>query len=203
MIDTTEQIYERAISILKQGGIVAAPTDTVYGLLANATNDLAVKKLYKIKNRSFSKPFVLLVNSIEMAKHLADFSKEAADIAKHFWEFKKKALTVILPVKNASRLITAERSTIAIRIPNHKLSLELIRGLSSPIVATSANLSGKNTSDSFEMVKNDFKDKIPLIIDGGKCKNVASTIVNLSKKPFSIVRQGGITKEELTPFFDY
>ncbi|MDR0942552.1 MAG: threonylcarbamoyl-AMP synthase [Holosporales bacterium] len=188
-----------AVDILKNGGIIISPTDTVYGLLADATNDLAIKKLYELKQRPLTKPFLFLVSSIEMAKEIACFSDETERIANRFWNIEKKPLTIILKAKKVSRLSEArQETTIAIRLPNHKLLLDLINGLGNPIAAPSANISGMEPCRSYEAAVNTFGDKVPLIINGGTRGSIASTIVNLSIKPYKVAREGSVTKKELS-----
>lgn len=187
-----------AIKLLKSGEIIAAPTDTVYGLLADATNESAIQKIYTAKKRPLTKPLILLVSNIEMAKTLAEFHPNAEKIARRFWIDKKKPLTIILKAKNISKLITAGGNTVAIRVPNNEFCMNLINAIEKPIVAPSANVSGNNTAVSYDMVKNDFKDSLPLIIDGGVCKNLPSTIVDLSSGILKILRIGAISKDELT-----
>ena len=186
-----------AAKLLKCGEIIAAPTDTVYGLLADATNESAIQKIYIAKKRPITKPLIVLVSSIEMAKEFALFDSKSEKIATRFWIDEKKPLTIILKAKNVSKLITAGGDTVALRLPKNDFCLELINGLGKAIVAPSANISGNNTATSYDMVKNDFRDSLPLIIDGGICENLPSTIIDLSSGNLNVIRVGAVSNEEL------
>lgn len=173
-------LIEKAIELLKKGEVIAAPTDTVYGLLADATNDVAVKKVFGLKKRPLTKPLIVLVDSIEMANEIATFSEDSEQFAKKVWLIEKRPVTLIFKAKNISKLITGGGNTVAIRLPNKQFCLDLIKGIKKPIVAPSANISNHPTAISAEMVKNDFGDKIPLIIDKGICQTSPSTIIDLT-----------------------
>ncbi|MDR2667236.1 MAG: threonylcarbamoyl-AMP synthase [Holosporales bacterium] len=191
-------ILKTAVALLKSGEVIAAPTDTVYGLIADATNSSAVAKIYNLKQRPITKPLVILVSNVAMARKFADFSEEHEKMLKDFWTIKRLPLTVVLKAKKNSKLATAGGNTVALRVPNHKLSCELIRYLGGPIVASSANISGIAPATTYKMVKDDFGGKIPLIIDGGTCKNTSpSTILDLSKKKPTILREGSASLSNL------
>jgi L-threonylcarbamoyladenylate synthase len=199
-----DDILKTAIALLKSGAIIVAPTDTVYGLLADATNDSAILKIYALKQRPITKPLIVLISSIAMAGELATFSKEDEKILKYFWMEKKLPLTVVLKVKNISKLVTAGNDTVALRVPNHELSLKLIKHLGKPIVAPSANISGMEPTTDYETVKNNFNGKIPLIINGKSCKNAKpSTILDLSKKEPTVIREGTVSFDEINKFIKH
>ncbi len=197
MSDISRNDFELALEVIKDGNIVAAPTDTVYGLLADATNESAIKKVFKLKKRPPTKPLIVLVSSLKMAKTVADFSSKVENELSFFWLEKKYPITVILKAKdNVSKLITSGGNSIALRLPNHQFCINLINSLGKPIVASSANISGHNTSTSYEEVKKDFGNAIP-IIKLGKCNKQVSTIIELNKYSITIIREGSITKSEL------
>ncbi len=195
---------KKAAKLLSQGKIVAAPTETVYGLFADATNDLAIQEIYRVKGRPSCNPLIVHVSDVEMAKEIAEFSPEAERIANHFWEENVGPLTIVLKNKVGTRispLITAGLSTVAIRCPNHKMALNLINEFGGPLAAPSANTSNSVSPTSAKMVKNDLGDKIPMILDGGKCKvGLESTILDLTQSPYVILRPGGVSKEEIEEF---
>ena len=175
---------EDAIELLRNGEVIASRTDTVYGLLADATNDNAVRKSFILKQRPFSKSLIVLVNSIEMAKEIANMTQKQEEIAKELWIEKRRTVTLIFKLKLPSfisRFVFGEKDTIAIRLPRDKFCLDLINGLDHPIIAPSANISDHPTAITAQMVKEDFGDKIPLIIDEGNCTALPSEIIDLTQ----------------------
>ena len=198
-------LLSQAVGYLRQGDIVAAPTDTVYGLFGDATNDNAIKKIYKVKGRPSYNPLIVHVNSIEMAKTIADFNNEAENIANYFWNSVKKPLTIVLKLinNNISKYVTAGLSTVALRCPHNKIAIDLISEFNGPLAAPSANTSNKISPTSYSMVKNDIGNKIPLILDGGECNvGIESTIIDLTKKPYVILRPGGVSNEDIEEFLN-
>ena len=175
---------EEAVALLKQGKVIAARTDTVYGLLADATIETAVQKVYELKKRPQNKALIVLVDSLEMADNIAEFTDEAKQYAHQVWVKEKKPVTLVLKAKNISRVVTGGGDTVALRMPHNEFCLNLIGQLGHPIVAPSANISGHPTAISAEMVKADFEAQLPLILDSGTCSNAPSTIINLlNNKP--------------------
>lgn len=170
----------QAVDLLLRGEVVAARTDTVYGLLADATNDAVVRKVFELKKRPLSKALILLVDSIDMAKQFGLFSPEAERLAAQFWLTEKSAVTLVVPAGNVSNLVTGGLETVAIRLPNDEFCLSLINKLGRPVVAPSANVSGQPTAVSYDMVRDYFGDSIPLIIDGGICSASPSRILDLT-----------------------
>lgn len=170
----------QAVDLLLSGEVVSARTDTVYGLLADATNDAAVRKVFELKKRPLSKALILLVDSIDMAKQFGLFSPEAERLAEQFWITEKSAVTLVVPAGNVSNLVTGGLETVAIRLPNDEFCLSLINKLGRPVVAPSANVSGQPTAVSYDMVRDYFGDSIPLIIDGGICSASPSRILDLT-----------------------
>ena len=198
-----DKLLIQAVEYLKQGEIISAPTDTVYGLFGDATNDEAIKKIYEVKGRPSYNPLIVHVNGIEMAKNIADFNKEAEHIANYFWNVVRKPLTIVLKLvnNNISKYVTAGLSTVALRCPYHKIAIDLISTFNGPLAAPSANTSNKISPTSYSMVKNDIGSKIPMILDGGECNiGIESTIINLTKKPYVILRPGGVSNEDIENF---
>lgn len=181
---------DKAVSILKDGGVIAFPTDTVYGIGANVFHEEAVKKIYKIKERPRDKPIAVLVSSIDEVKNIAtDIPQIFYDLASRHWP---GALTMILRSRQiVSSAVIAGLSTVGVRMPNDQITLSLIRKLGNPIAATSANLSGKTPATSAEQVRQFLKGRVDFIIDGGDAElGVASTVVDLSTSPPAVLRQG-------------
>ena len=192
-----EKQIKVAIAILKKGGIVAFPTDTVYGLGADPLNEQAVDKIYKVKRRPHNLPFPLLL------AEKSDLLKVASVVPEIAWQLAERflpgGLTLVLR-KNpwVPVTVTAGGDTVAVRIPDHPVPLALIRGLGSPIVGTSANLSGKPSPVTAEEVREQLGDEVDLIIDGGRCPGgTESTVLDVSGKVPALIREGAIPRAEI------
>ena len=175
---------EEAVKLLQNGEIIASRTDTVYGLLADATSDSAVRKAFILKQRPFSKSLIVLVNSIEMAKDIADMTQQQEEIAKEMWIENRRTVTLIFKLRLPSfisKFVFGNKDTIAIRLPRDRFCLDLINTLGNPIIAPSANISDHPTAISAQMVREDFGDKLPLIIDEGICTASPSEIIDLTQ----------------------
>jgi len=192
-----QQQVERGVSILKQGGIVAYPTDTVYGLGASANLQSAVERVYQVKERPRNMALPLLLANISQISEIAEPVPPVAWLLAR--NFLPGALTIVLPKSKAvPDFIAAGGMTIAIRIPAHPVPVALIEGLGVPIVGTSANLSGKPSTLTADEVHSQFGDRIDLIIDGGRCSGgKESTIVDVTGETPVVLREGAISKEEL------
>lgn len=196
-----DDLIDEAVEILKTNGLVAFPTETVYGLGAAGLNKEAVEKIFIAKNRPQDNPLILHVCSIEMAEEIAEnISPDAKKLMDSFWP---GPLTIIFKRKpNVPDVITAGLDTVAIRMPDNKIALKLIEKLGMPIAAPSANTSGKPSPTCAEDVYEDMYGKIPLIIDGGDAKvGLESTVVDLSNDIAMILRPGAITIEDLRKYF--
>lgn len=195
-LDIQQQI-KRGISILKQGGIVAFPTDTVYGLGACMSLSEAVERVYEVKERSRDMPLPLLLADISEINKVAESVPPIAWTLIHrFWP---GGLTIVLPKSNfVPAIVTAGGNTVGIRIPAHPIPIALIKGLGAPIVGTSANLSGKPSPLTADEVHAQLGNRIDMIIDGGRCPGgTESTIVDVTGKTPVILREGAISREEL------
>ena len=189
---------QKAAHLIEQGKIVAFPTETVYGLAADAYNDKVVKSLFKLKNRCCNQPFLIHVKNINQAKELAIFDEKAEILAKHFWP---GALTLILKKQKKTPLcdlITADTHTVGIRIPDHPMTLLLLEKLQNPITSTSANISGDIHPLRPKMISDKIKQKTSLILDGGTCPlGKPSTILDLTSEEPILLREGSITPVEI------
>lgn len=193
---TTEQLAEAA-EILKNGGLVAMPTETVYGLGANALDESAVKKIYKAKGRESDNPLIVHISDIEQWQSLVkNIPDNALKLAEHFWP---GALTIILEKKPVVPFVTSGGlDTVAVRMPSDKTAREFIRLCGVPVAAPSANISGAPSPTSFSSVLADMDGKIDGIIDGGNCKwGVESTVVSLVGDKPVLLRPGAVTLEML------
>ncbi len=187
--------YKLAVEYLNNDEVIALPTETVMGLAIKATSISAYDKLVQVKNRPENKAFPFIVYCKEEANKYAyidDLTSKIMDA------FMPGPLTIILKKKDSvSDYITNYKETIAIRIPDDKVLLNIVRELNSPILLTSANKSGEKASINSDEVYEVFKDEIPLIIKG-KCEyNIASTIIEINNKQVNIIREGIIKKEEI------
>ncbi|MFC2041631.1 L-threonylcarbamoyladenylate synthase [Chloroflexota bacterium] len=196
MLDIQQQI-EQGVSILKQGGIVAYPTDTVYGLGASAGIPEAIEGVYKVKERPLNMPLPLLLADVSQITRVAEPATPIAWLLIN--SFLPGALTLVLPKSSSvPDTITAGGRTVAVRIPCHPVPIALIEGLGSPIVGTSANLSGKPSPLTAEEVYSQLGDKVDLVIDGGRCPGgKESTVVDVTGETPLVLREGAISNEEL------
>lgn len=188
-------MLSRYVEILKNGGIVAFPTETVYGLGASAWNPEAIRKIYETKGRPSDNPLIVHVSSIEMVKDFAQvIPSEAEILMEAFWP---GPLTLIFKKKpEVLDVITAGLDTVAIRMPNHPVALSLIAE-AGPLVAPSANTSGKPSPTKAIHVLDDFGPDFP-VIDGGSCEvGIESTVMDVSEKPFHIYRPGKVDKSSI------
>jgi L-threonylcarbamoyladenylate synthase len=196
MSDMEKQI-KQAVNILKNGGVVAYPTDTVYGLGACMTDIKAVDRIFQVKGRPKGMALPVLLSDLKQIEEIVtDFTPAAKRLADEFFP---GALTIILPKSDyVPDIITGGGRTVAFRIPNHPVPLALVKGLGKPIVGTSANLSGHPSALSAAEVQNQIGDKIDMVIDGGKCPGgIESTVIDLSGEKPVIRRQGAISIEKL------
>jgi L-threonylcarbamoyladenylate synthase len=187
---------EKGVTILRKGGVIAFPTDTVYGLGADAFNSTAVERIYEIKNRPKHQQFPLLIADVKQMTALAEpISEIAWFLARWFWP---GGLTLVLPKTDSVPAYLASGSTIAVRIPNHPVCLALIQHLGNPIIGTSANISGQPSALTAEEVGQQLGGKIDLIINGGQCPGgKESTVVDVTHESPIVLRQGIILSQEI------
>jgi L-threonylcarbamoyladenylate synthase len=187
----------KAINILHHGGLVAIPTETVYGLAADAKNVEAVKKIFQAKGRPSDHPVIVHIGDIsQLSDWAVNISDDAMKLAKHFWP---GPLTLILQKKpGVSDVITGGQNTIGIRIPNHAVTLELLKQFGGGVAAPSANRFGRISPTTAEAVREELGDKVDLILDGGACDvGVESIIVDVSTDDVKILRPGMISAAEI------
>jgi L-threonylcarbamoyladenylate synthase len=202
----------RAAELLQAGELVAIPTETVYGLAANALNPAAIEKIFVAKGRPRDNPLIVHVSDLEMARGLGlEIHELAEKLAEKFWA---GSLTMVLRRKipllggvarSDGVVVPPEVScgldTVAVRVPAHPVALELIKACKLPLAAPSANLSGSPSPTKAEHVFADLQGKIPLIIDGGDCVcGLESTVVMFDDCKIKILRPGAVTPEMLSEF---
>jgi L-threonylcarbamoyladenylate synthase len=187
---------ERALEVLRSGGLVAIPTDTVYGLAALATDDVAVEKLFAAKQRPLDQSMPLLIASPhDLALIAADVPAVARRLIGHFWP---GALTIVLPRAPSFRSKAVASDSVGVRVPDHDIPRQLVQLLGAPITGTSANVSGKPEPLTAEDVRTQLGDSVSQIIDGGRCEGGRpSTVVDCTSEPPRILREGAIGRGEL------
>ena len=187
----------QAARIIREGGLVAIPTETVYGLGADGLNEAAVAKIFEAKGRPQDNPLILHVTGAEQIRLFCrDVPDAAYALAEAFWP---GPLTIVLPARDVvPKRTTGGLSTVAVRCPDSDVTREIIRLAGVPIAAPSANISGKPSTTTAEHVLHDHNGKIEAIVDGGPCRvGVESTIVDLTEDRPRLLRPGGITPEQL------
>ncbi len=197
MSTTIAEQISQGVKILKLGGVVAFPTDTVYGLGCDAFNKQAVDRIYEIKKRSRDIPFPLLLSDINQVTEFAEFVPEVAWILMKC--FLPGGLTIILPkATDLPDFLNPKGDTIAVRVPNHQVALSLIQGLGRPLIGTSANISGQSSPVMAQEVEVQLGTGVDLIIDGGRCPGgIESTVIDVTLGMPKILRQGLIKLEEI------
>ena len=188
---------EAAAKLIRDGKIVAIPTETVYGLGADAHNENAVREVFAVKGRPQDNPLIVHVCDLVMLKTaVREITPEAAALAKKFWP---GPLTMVLPKTDSiPDSITCGLPTVAVRMPSHPVARALIRAAGTPVAAPSANLSGKPSTTTGQHVWDDLEGKIPMILDAGPCEvGVESTVISLSGARPTILRPGIVTLEEI------
>lgn len=186
-----------AATILSSGGIVAIPTETVYGLAGSAFDPSAVKKIFAAKGRPSDNPLIVHIADIsEVSTVVSCFPEKAQALAKKFWP---GPLTMILPKnKNIPDEVTAGMDSVAVRFPSNKIAKEIIKKAGIPLVAPSANISGKPSPTRFSHVIKDLDGKIDAMVDGGECSiGVESTVISLLDDTPKLLRPGAITPEDI------
>jgi L-threonylcarbamoyladenylate synthase len=197
LLEATLENINLSVEVLKSSGLVAFPTETVYGLGADGLNEIAVSKIFEAKQRPTFNPLILHVSSIDMLNEIAEFSDEKLVLlAEHFWP---GPLTLILRKKDVvPYIVTSGLETVAVRMPDNKIALNLIEKLGNPIAAPSANSFSKLSPTKAEHVAKQLGNKVDIILDGGNCNvGVESTIIEVSKNSQILLRHGGIAKEEI------
>ena len=198
IVPVDKKSIAHAVELLREGKLVAFPTETVYGLGADATQGQAVAAIYAAKGRPEFNPLIAHVAEIEALDPIVEWNDEARLCAKSFWP---GPLTLVLPRRKdcpVSLLASAGLHTLAVRMPSHPAALQLLKAFGRPVVAPSANASGTLSPTTAEHVAASLGSNVDLILDGGKSEvGVESTVCDLSTSQPTILRPGGITKEQM------
>ena len=192
----TEDIREAA-AVINSGGLVAVPTETVYGLAGNGLDEQAVREIYRVKGRPEVKPLSLMVhNPSVLDLYCEDIPKAAYALAERFWP---GPLTIVLKSKECvPEIVRAGGDTVGLRCPDHPLTLELLKACRLPLAAPSANLSGAPSPKTAADVLSGLDGEIDAVIDGGTCGiGLESTIIDMSRTPYRILRQGALSEEKI------
>ena len=191
-----EQI-KTAAEIIRRGGLVAFPTETVYGLGADGLNSVAVAKIFEVKNRPTFNPLILHIESEDRLKTVCEIPNDKVyDLIDEFWP---GPLTFVLPKKaNVPEIVTAGLNSVAVRMPDNLIALELIKESGTPIAAPSANLFGQLSPTRAGHVQKQLGDKIDMILDGGNCTvGIESTILLIEQEEITLLRPGGVPLESI------
>lgn len=184
---------DKIIECLEKGGVICFPTETVYALSCDANNQAAINKIYAIKQRSLTKPLAVLISDIECARNYVEINSVAAKIID---QYSPGPISYVLPIKENARIdkTIIKNSTLAIRIPNHKVAQEILRGYGKPLVGTSVNISSQESAINFKDIPEDMKRNIDIILedDNSIVSGVSSTILDLSSGTKRVLREGEI-----------
>jgi L-threonylcarbamoyladenylate synthase len=198
ILPATPEAIERAAGLLRQGRLVAFPTETVYGLGADATNAMAVAGIFEAKGRPRFNPLIVHVADIETAFRLGQFNATARRLARAFWP---GPLTLVVPRAAGcpvADLTTAGLETIAVRVPSHPVAIAVLRATDRPVAAPSANRSGHVSATTAGHVDADLAGRVDLILDAGPCEHgVESTVVDVSSSAPRLLRPGAVTLEQI------
>jgi L-threonylcarbamoyladenylate synthase len=187
-----------AADVLRAGGLVAFPTETVYGLGADATSESAVAAIYAAKERPSFNPLIAHVADFEAAQALAAFDSDARTLAQAFWPGPLTLVLPVLPGCPVSLLARAGLDSVALRVPAHPVAAAILRAAQRPIAAPSANRSGRVSPTTADHVAGDLDGRVDLIVDGGSCEvGVESTIVSCLSDGVRILRPGGVAREDI------
>ena len=182
------------IKTLKDGRLVIMPTDTIYGIIGDATNEDVINKVYEVKERPHDKPLLILVSNLSMLHELVtEIPKETEKIIKKFWP---GPLTILFKKSSkVSDTLTANSALVAIRMPNDKRLLNIMNHLNRPLISTSANISSHDAITNPNQLEEKMKEKIDLIVDEGTVNNEASTLITIVNGKIEILREGSLTEK--------
>lgn len=187
---------EKIIEELKKGHLVIMPTDTIYGIIGDATDEKVIKKVYDIKERSYEKPLLILVSNEKMLKELVtEIPDRIQQLMNDYWP---GPLTILFKkTDNVSPLLTANSEYIAIRIPNDERLIHIMNTLNKPLISTSANISSHEVITNTNQIEPRMREKIDYIVDGGTINKASSTLIKVENDKIQILRAGELAKSLL------
>lgn len=190
---------QQSCGILKKGGMLVFPTDTVYGIGASVFRPQAIKRIYRLKGRSYKKPLPLLVASRRMAETLIEpLSPRLKALLKDYWP---GPLTVVFNTSDLGKWVTGGKETVAIRIPNDPVALSILRTVGLPLATTSANRSGDDPAVTGREAESVFENQVEGVVNAGRCPaGEASTVLDASSFAWTLVREGAIRKKTLEKY---
>ena len=200
--ENQEQAFEKAEAIIKDGGLVVVPTDTVYGIIGDTTQGKTIERLYELKQRPQENAFPVFVKDIATARWFAYIADAKARFLENVWP---GSVTVVFHHKEKlPQMLTADKDTIALRIPKHPFLMALLARINIPLVQSSANISGMPVAETMQEIATLFehkKEKPDLLIDGGKIFGAPSTIIDFTTNNPKITRSGLMKKEDIDALF--
>lgn len=183
------------VEVIKNGGVVIMPTDTIYGIIADATNEKAIQKVYEMKKRNENKPMLMLVNGIKMLnQYVSSINDIENKLIDELWP---GALTIIFNKKNVSDLLTGGLDTVGIRYPDNELLINIMNELNVPLLSTSVNVSGDASATCIGNINESILNNVDYVYDVGECKGEASTIVVVKDSELRVLREGSIKSNEI------
>lgn len=190
---------DRTVRLLDAGGVAVFPTDTVYGIGAGVFRPEAIRRIYRLKGRSYKKPLPLLVARFEQAMALVEpVSKRLRELLDRYWP---GPLTVVFKTSTLGKWATGGKHTVAVRIPDHPAALALLQRYNAPMAVTSANPSGVPPAVTGAQAARFFKGKVEVLLDGGRCPGgEASTVLDAAGVHWTLVREGAVKKEALLKY---
>ena len=198
IFNATPETIERAARVIRDGGLVAMPTETVYGLAGDATNGRAVASIYAAKGRPSFNPLIVHLGSVEAARRIVELTEAGERLAAAFWPGPLTLVARARAHNGIASLVTAGLDTVAVRVPGHAVTRALLGGCGCPLAAPSANTSGRISPTTAEHVAADFGDRLGFILDGGACGHgLESTIVDVSGEGIALLRPGAIAAEAI------
>lgn len=167
------------------------PTDTVYGIIGDATNEEVIKRVFEIKKRDYNKPLLMLVNGVDMLKkYVSTVSELEQKIIDEYWP---GPVTIVFKKSNlVSDLLTANQDTVGVRYPDNNLLLDIISKINRPLLSTSVNISGKSSVTDVNNIDNEIRNSVDFIMDGGICDKLASTVIKCKGEEIIVLRKGAI-----------
>jgi L-threonylcarbamoyladenylate synthase len=194
-----DEVIAKCAEVMLSGGVAVVPTETVYGFACDAFNKTAQLKIYSVKGRNFSKPLILMPDTLENAKLFVDIPSSALKIIKKFWPGQ---LTLIFPTTELGKMITGGRTTLGVRIPDNKFLLNLLKKAKRPLFTTSANFSGeKSIKNGAEAHIFQNQCDIDIIVDSGTCKfSFESTVIDMVQFPYVVIRKGCLDTNKILSY---